>query len=140
MKRPDLFTLMKDRAPSAEFFVQSPFRSRIFPATTAAWAFVVVNIALVAVHSLRSQNLISLFFSALATIALVATWWGVFRIHKSIRRLFEDGQIEKLEKGSALDKVLHESSALIQSGFFYAFLGFGLGLVATLILYAPLHY
>lgn len=135
MKRPDIHILMKDRGPTAKFFVQSPFRSFGFVSVTSmcfgGFGYGVYLLFL----SWHRSNLLGVLFSLIAMLQIVRAWRAAYLTHASIRSLFEDGQIKELENGSALDSVLKATRHMILFGFQYAFLAFIFALVGALILY-----
>jgi hypothetical protein len=67
---------------------------------------------------------------------LVGTWRLGFRTYEQIHILFETRQIEKVEKGSALDKLLGATTSMILSGLFSTFIlaGFCLAALAKVLL------
>ena len=126
---------MKDHASIAMFFAQHPFRSRRILSMTGACVADIILLATAALSSLRNPDLLALSLSGLSIIVLVAAWWVALRTQNSMHRIFVHGQIEKLEEGSVLDRVLQEFSSLI-AVLSNAFVGFGLGLAAALLLHA----
>jgi hypothetical protein len=125
---------MKDHASIAMFFTQHPFRSRRILSMTGACVADIILLATAALSSLRNPDLLALSLSGLSIIVLVAAWWVALRTQNSMHRIFVHGQIEKLEEGSVLDRVLQEFSSLI-AVLSNAFVGFGLGLAAALLLH-----
>jgi len=112
---------MTKRAASAEFYVESPFRNSRFVIVTCVFVLDLCLCALVLLGCWRQSNLQVAFMIALVILFLVAMWRLGFRTHEDIRILFEAGQIEELEKGSAFDKVLGGTTNILLGGLFTGF-------------------
>jgi formate-dependent nitrite reductase membrane component NrfD len=84
------------------------------------------------------SDVVPITLMALSVTLVTGAWWTTFKIHKSIHILFENRQIEKLEKGSPLDQVLEKFSALM-AVLSFVFFGFMLGLVATFLFLGSKH-
>ena len=122
--------LMKDYASSAEFYVQSPFHNSRFLLVTCCFVLDLCLCAFVLVGCWRHANLQVALLMAFVTIYLVAAWRLGFRTHEEIHMLFETGQIEKLEKGSPLDKTLGATTGVLLGLLFATFVLVALSLAA----------
>src|ERR1700691_448301 len=96
----------------AEHFAPRPFHSNIFLLATAAFCGIPI-VMLLFRFRLHNFDLDVLRLSLVGVTVLAGAWWQTFKIYSSIHRLFHDGQIEKFEENSALDKVLRSTSKLI---------------------------
>jgi hypothetical protein len=67
---------------------------------------------------------------AYAAISMLVLWARAWKDHARIRELFRSGQIDKVEPGSPMDRVLRAAAWLGVWGLFFAFLGIGAVTVA----------
>ena len=129
-------TSMTNQASSAEFYVRSAFHNSHFTLITCVFALDLVFCAVVLFESWRRSNLQVAIFMGFVIVFLVGTWRLGFRTYEQIHILFETRQIEKVEKGSALDKLLGATTSMILSGLFSTFIlaGFCLAALAEVLL------
>jgi len=121
---------MRDRAPSAEFYVRSPFRNPFFIVATSTLSIDLLLCALLLAGGWRHLTLLTVSVIAFAIIYLVAMWRLGLRVHEEIHLLFETGQIVKLEKGSPLDRVLRANTNMLIGGLFTTSIMLGFCLAA----------
>jgi hypothetical protein len=130
MHRQDVISLMKDRAPSAEFYVQSPFRYRPFIYITIMFAFDLLVCAFIVIWGWRRLGFSTGSYMAFIVVFLVGLWRLGFRVHEQIYIQFVAGRIEKLERGSPIDKVLLATTEMVLGGLS------GIGLLTAFCLVA----
>jgi di/tricarboxylate transporter len=104
------FGVARDWLGTSEFYWRSPFRHRYF-----RWSFItlVLICAFVATMVAKSWTRISVFVVAWLVIALVFAirlFLVVLRSHQALHLLLTSGQLERPEKGSALEIVLGVSA------------------------------
>jgi hypothetical protein len=128
-------TSMTNQASSAEFYTQAPFHNSQFILITCVFTLDLAFCAFALLESWRHSNLQVAICMAFVIMFLVGTWRLGFRTYEQIRILFETGQIGKVEKGSALDKLLGTTTSIMMSGLFSTFIlaGFCLAALAKML-------
>ena len=106
-----------ENAEGAEFYLQSPFRNSIFKLITARFIFNIVGGLAILYLGWRSSNTGFIFFICFSLVIMVGWWDLSLRTHEEIRGLFISGQIQKVEKNSAMERILICNKRLILGGF-----------------------
>ena len=110
--------------------MQSPFRTWLFALATSMFALDLVFCAFVLFGCWRHSNFQVGFLVIFVLIYLVGVWRLGCRTHEKIHVLFDSGQIETLEKQSALDQVLSATTGMILGGLLTSFVLAGFSLAA----------
>src|SRR6266851_1533738 len=114
---------MENRSVNADFFAQSKFRSSIFNYGAIVFGMDLLLCTLIIVQSWRHGQLTfqMAIYLAFLVFLLLAVWGHGTLTHELIHNLFVSGQMDKLEKDSAFDKVLNAAKRMITVGQFAAF-------------------
>lgn len=116
MPAPDELMPIKDHVPGLAFIVRLPFRNEYFLIATIVFALDLLICGILLTAGWQYLTSESIVCVAVVAIFFTGTWRIGFRAHQNIHLLFAGGQIEKVEKGSPLDKILGVSCDLILTG------------------------
>jgi hypothetical protein len=113
------FMITRNRLGESGFYLQSPFRSSYFLVGTISVPLSVIIIGMIAMKYWRQLDFVIALLLGLAVVSTFLLWMLTLRTHRIVHLLLSTGQIERLELGSDLDKILSVAAIVTKCGLLY---------------------
>jgi hypothetical protein len=119
MQPAESFMIGRNVQGESGFYLRSPFRSLYFLIGTISAPLSVILIGLIAMKYWRRLDLVIALLLGLAIVSTFSLWILALRTHQTVHFMLSTGQIERLELGSDLDKILSLAAVITKSGLLY---------------------
>jgi len=109
----------RNRVGASGFYLQSPFRWGYFRWTTFALSMCLVELGFIGAKYWKELDLFVALSLVLAAGSTLSFWFLALGIHRRVHSLLNTEQVEKLELGSNLDRVLSAAAIVTNQGLLF---------------------